>query len=210
LPGPGYGESRHAASSRSDSFFTFPFALAPLLPERWGKRQQHVSAEAGAALRQQYRMKKGSYLGEALQILVVEASQEQEALIVDAVALREAGLRPETPIPAVPEGSTPETGAPLWESLGLIYVPCRPAALLTTRRQLETWQNGSASGQPLSASVEDALAEAVAQGHDRSGRFRAVADWLRANDQHGMRSAAPASLLDLQSALPWTTWEPLA
>ncbi|MCI0456536.1 MAG: hypothetical protein L0Z62_06100, partial [Gemmataceae bacterium] len=210
LPGPGYGDRRPATSARRESFFTFPFALAPLILEQWGERQRQVFTDAGKALRQQYRTKKLGYLGEALDLLALEAAQEQEVLVLDAVALDEAGLRPETPFPAAPEGAAAELAAPLWESLGLVYVSCRPAALLTTLRQFETWQTSAGPERPLAVSVENAIAEAVAQGHDSSGRFRVVTDWLRENEERGAKGAWPAAVLDLQAALPWTAWEPRA
>src|SRR5207245_10142947 len=108
-----------------------------------------------------------------------------------------------------------------------VVVPTRGssdlAPVLTTRRESESWR-GAASfshrGEPtdiasLSASLEAAIAQATANGHDDSGRFRLAAEWVR--DEVGpmrplrepVARSVPA-ILDLLHAEFWTDWEPIA
>src|SRR5262249_24474687 len=125
---------------------------------------------------------------EALQHLAFDGLAEQaEGLVLDAAALREAGLGPGHRFRVDgggPDRASEAEGAAL-PSLGpldLVYVPCRPAPLVTTRRQWHTWRRVAGAGaDPDSAvppSVAGAVADAAALGHDDSGRFRTVADWL--------------------------------
>jgi hypothetical protein len=152
-------------------------------------------------------------LGDLVDRLAADALGEPP-IILDADALARAGLRAETPIPA---GSTRE--APLWEAAGLVYVPARAAPLLTTRGEWELWQAAArAAGRSessLAASLEDAVAEAVTQTRDSSGRMRTITDWLR-DQRRKLDSPSPDAAEALTPALGflrneyWTAWEPIA
>jgi hypothetical protein len=142
-------------------------------------------------------------LGEALDRLAFDLPQDRWAVVVDAEALRDAGLGPDTPLPSPP-------AAPFWEGLGLVPVPFPTAAVLTTRRQEGAWRAADAGTE----SLEAAVAEAVRNGHDRSGRFRDVADWLSPGTACGHAAADAEGAADpgpLAAAGPgWAAWEPAA
>src|SRR5205823_10453752 len=121
-------------------------------------------------------------LAEALADLAFEGlAVQEERLVVDAAALEDAGLSPGTPF-RVGEGEEPALAS--LKPLDLVYVPCRPASLVTTRRQWQAWQQ-AARGTASDPAEEDpeaedlvpepvtlAVATALADGHDLSGRFR--------------------------------------
>jgi hypothetical protein len=172
--------------------------LTPLGPEfssdEWVGGQEKLMANAEAAWRARQRGADGT-LGAALERLAFDHLKPQAGLVVDAAALAAAGLRPNSPLPP---GKAGDDGR-FWERVDLVYVPCRTAPLLTTRRQLEQWQ-ALAGDRPLSEAITEAVGAAVAFGHDDSGRFRAVHYWLR-HSGVAPEADAPAAM---------TTWEPLA
>jgi hypothetical protein len=156
-----------------------------------------------------------------------------QALVLDSVALAEAGIGPETPLPVkalVFPGDPPLPG----EDMGLALLPAASALLLTTRRQAELWQavsptarspagprsqtpvweRGPAGERPLPEEVERALAAAVHRGQDPSGRFRSALDSLRPGAAGGGATDAGVSRLPPLSPegnrLSWTEWEPVA
>jgi hypothetical protein len=169
-------------------------------PGRDRQLQQEERMEAaGAALAHG----KAATLGELLDRLVFEHLKEQGPLVLDTVAIEEAGLSPSTRLPAA------EGVGPPWERLGLAYVACPVAPLLTTRRQRESWQ---AAGQadPLAEPIEAAIAEAAVLGHDSSARFRTALDWLRRGQSDEPSNGPRSVLASFQAEFPWTEWEPVA
>jgi hypothetical protein len=203
----------------------------------WRRRQERLLAEADAHLQARQREHKDRTLGAALHYLTYEFFKSQEILAIDAVALREAGLHPATPLPVEAQSTKPqsiglesETLLRPLDSLGLVCLPCRPAPLLTTNRQWAAWQTRLDPTQALSDSITTALAEVVAYGHDRSGRFWSAAEWLRNGDtpsrippgeENGSAPPSPppsqggdGEVRGLFTALPhpdaWTEWEPIA
>ena len=144
-------------------------------------------------------------LGEALDRVACDAAGH-EPLMIDVAALADAGLTPAT-VPAWPADAGKDA-APFWEALGLVYVPCRPAPLLTTRRRREGWQAAGGEAGAVPPVIEAAVAEAAANGHDTSGRFLWAVTWARC------RAALPVSAADSSLADPpapgWTEWEPVA
>jgi hypothetical protein len=237
-PGPSSDFSQSsAAKAMSLAFLTDPSSTFSF--EDWRRRQERLLAEADAHLQARQREHKDRCLGEALYYLTHEFFKGQEILIVDALALREAGLQPATPIPA--DARSPKSpraglegvsGLRALDSLGLVCIPCRPAPLLTTRRLAATWQNGEDPALPVSDSVAAAISEATAHGRDRSGRFRTAADWLRdgwgslalsrtgetqsgaqqpeVNGPGGSGSALAGPFASLPHPDAWTEWEPIA
>jgi hypothetical protein len=173
-------------------------------------------AEASAGLRNSHAGKTLP-LREALERLAFDLLQDQGGLVLNASALHHAGIGPETPIrisPATPGQEPP----PFWENLGLVYVPCRAAPLLTTRRQWELWQAEAGRSEGVGAALETAVATAVARGHDNSGRIRTVSDWLRSDaglttgGAEGATGALePFNDHSSRDLLPgWTEWEAVA
>jgi hypothetical protein len=159
----------------------------------WAAKQEQDVADAVAALRRQHKAGDDWPLGRVLERFDIEQLKNY-SLIVDAEALQAAGVGPNALLGAAAWDRTPRAGGtappPPWGTLGLVCVPCRIAPLLTTRQQLAVWQ--SSAGAPVpSRGVEDAVAEAVSFGHDRSGRFRGVADWLQQTERVG--GDAPAT-----------------
>src|SRR5262249_26595313 len=149
-------------------------------------------------------------LREVVEQLAFVYLKSSHPLVLDLSALREAGLEPDTPL-AVPAPAADQDAPPPWQALGLEAVAGRSAVLLTTRRQLELWK--PAGDGALSEGVEQALAEAVAGGHDPSARFRSALDWLGPVREGAARTADPESSSPLSPgpALDgWTEWEPLA
>src|SRR5205823_10265077 len=89
----------------------------------------------------------------------------------------------------------------------------RAAPLLTTRRQWESWQTAEAADL-IPPAVEEAVTAAAQSGHDRSGRFRTVAAWLRAGDLADALPDGPDpryhALTSARLGPDWTGWESLA
>jgi hypothetical protein len=161
-------------------------------------RQRQLLAEAG-----NLSAGRPLLLGQALDLLVFERLHDRLPLVLDAPALRKAGLGPDSPIPA-PQG---KATVPFWETLDppLVHVPCRAAALLTTARQQQGWEAGTPP------SVEEAVAEAVRYGHDSTGRFCTAAHWLRREAPlRPLPSAAEAGPGAADPGVTWTDWEPVA
>lgn len=181
----------------------------------WAPRQREQLAAALDRLRRERRAGERWSLGQGLERLALE----QMSLVLDASALRDAGLTPASRLPS--PATSVQAAAPGFDPLAdlhpeLIHVPCRAAAVLTTRRQLALWRavTGRARIEVISTSLEQAVAEAVAHGHDEAGRFRTVADWLQ-DDSDGVLSLA--SIVPGLTALPPraygaadTGWSPLA
>jgi hypothetical protein len=216
-PLPGATVESERLRARTDDLFD-------LLPDRllsrsrtpdWEARQRQSLAEAAARLRSG-PVGKTLPFRDVLERLAFEFLQDQGPIIVHASALREAGIGPETPLRVNP--ATPGQEMPLWENLGLVYVPFRAGPLLTTRRQWQLWQTEAGRADVAGAALENTVAAAVARGHDVSGHFRTVSDWLRsmADRTPGAgdgRSGALEAIAEFSSydLLPgWTEWESLA
>jgi hypothetical protein len=171
----------------------------------WQAEQRERLAQAAAAAAKPGSDRARS-LGEALRRLVFDQAQDQEVLVLDAEALREAGLGPTTPLTAVPPAGAPER--PFWEAVGLVLVPCPGAPLLTTRARAEAWRYAARQGSVPSASLAQAVAEAVLFGHDRSGRFALVMDW--GSPPPDGTDFGTVALVPEPVGRGWTAWEPLA
>jgi hypothetical protein len=179
--------------------------LRPLAFSDWESRQRqeiHAAARVGPPpLGRDYT------LGEALERVACDASAEHDTLVIDGLALDEAGLTPATPVSAA--GDTGSDSAPFWHAVGLIYVPCHPAGLLTTQRRRRAWLQAAGSESELvPPSVETAVAEAATNGHDTSGRFIWALDWVRRSP--GASPRTPGGAPSDGAAPGWTEWEPLA
>src|SRR5262249_10559099 len=178
----------------------------------WAVRQEQSLMDAVALLRKQHSAGEPWPLGKALDRLAFDHLKDQR-LILDGRALRNAGLRPSTLLDSAvwaPADAKASPAAP-WEAVGLLYVPCQAGPLLTSRQQLAGWQAGCGGSSLLPAGIEEAVAEAVAFGHDRSGRFRTVPDWLQLYDQGEPSAEQAAWTHPLWNPLSagGTEWEPL-
>ena len=183
-------------------------SFSPAESTDWAARQEQQLADAVAQLRKQ--RSDDWPLGTVLERLAIDQRKDRP-LVVDSLALQAAGIRRSTALGAKAwEGAGAATLlAGPWEAAGLVHIGCRPAPLLTTRQQLAAWK--TAPGMVVaSRSLEDAVAEAAAEGHDRSGRFRTIIDWLQLPDavEGGSDGNGPVALPGLESGV--TEWEPLA
>jgi hypothetical protein len=200
------GAFQRLPSSRAeDNLLGWLSRLVPAPADPELPRQKQAVAEALARFRKQARDGDQGQLGPWLETFALDYLRDQPRLVLDSSALRDAGV---TATAAVRQPA--ET--PFWESAGLVYVPCRGAPLLTSRERWAGWQ---AEGNPEGAvpvSIEHAVAEAARAGHDVSGRFRTVNDWLRGGDAEP--AAAPmllsAGLMPQGLDPDATAWEPLA
>jgi hypothetical protein len=182
-------------------------------------RQRQLLAQAAVGLREQ-RPRHGEWrLGEVVNRLVCDYLNGQAVLVLDVEALRGAGLTADTPLPARKKSEQtgksksggPADRGPLWEQWGLVHVTCRAGALLTTERQRQIWKDAAGQSTPP-ASVEEAVSEAAAYGHDASGRFRTGAEWLQ---DPALILDPRSSILDPRSSIldpyaDWPAWEPVA
>ncbi|MGE3807009.1 MAG: hypothetical protein AB7K24_20285 [Gemmataceae bacterium] len=150
-------------------------------------------------------------LGESL-VRVLEQMPVRQAIVVDAEALERQELTPAIVLAVSkrpPQGQTPAAQLSAWTDLGLICVPAGQAFVLTTRKQLDRWlREGSAHKIP--DSLEEAVAAAVRHGHDPSGRFRSVPDWLRAEEYSPPRPGNAPGLERFDFGSNWLEWEPRA
>jgi hypothetical protein len=213
-----------------------PFQLRPLSlggGEEWINSQRQAIVEAGQRLRNDLESESSITLAKAFQRMAFDYLKDRTSLVLDVRAFREARL---SPVSTMVSG---KNRFPFpWEELGIIYVPCESAALLTTRCQSRAW---NAEGSPFPSLVLSptrgrregsgpkaltiAVGEAAIFGHDSSGRFRTVADWI-SGDFPGEGSSieekgptiAPAAfdppfsiLASFSFSEPgWTEWELLA
>jgi hypothetical protein len=186
--------------------------------DRWASRQEQTVRAADARFRRRAADRKQT-LAEAMRRLAFEGLADQgEVLVLDSGALAEAGLSPgqsfQVPASQTAQEPDPEeaSGGPALASLqplGLVYVPCRPAPLVTTNRQWQAWQHSGARGEvengPVPESVARAVSSATVNGHDSSGRFRTVVDWL------GHPGPGPAlDLAPVDAVAAWVDWEDVA
>jgi hypothetical protein len=205
--------------------------------DRWVARQEEAVRAADARLRRDVASREAT-LAEALSLLAFEGlATQDEGLVLDAAALEDAGLHPGSTFRPGQAARVGETEGPALASLApleLVYVPCRPAPLVTTRRQWQAWQQAgrgpwgeSTSSQDAAddareveelvpESVTSAVVAALTDGHDLSGRFRTVEDWLN-HQESGIRSQesarSPSSLGPdswLLTPDSWVDWEVVA
>jgi hypothetical protein len=123
-------------------------------------------------------------------------------LVIDAVALRDAGITPDTKL-TVPPLSAGVATTP-WAECGLVAVPARSVVLLTT-----TSGRGAALRESLSDSLEQTLAAAAAEGQDSSGRFRSALSWLRPRSAPAATPQPRLPGLEVER-IDWGEWEPVA
>jgi hypothetical protein len=180
----------------------------PFSPEDWATAQRQLLEDAEAALRKEMTPRTSCELGPGLERLVLGHLRGAVPLVIDASALRGAGIGPAT-VCSVTAGSVA-----FWEAAGLVQVPCRAGALLTTRGEARRWQAATGSRRLQDDAIDDAVRQALQHGHDSSGRFWSVAAWTRDGD--GGPSAADEPSLRRAEALSarpgngWTEWTPVA
>jgi hypothetical protein len=201
--------------STQDRGLPFPldgwsFSRYWVLNAEWESEQRRRMTEAGTALAESADGRV-TIFGELLERLT-SADLAGDPLVVDTAALREAGITPRTPpLPGVDRHVLP------WEAFRLVYVPCRAAPVLTTRRESEIWRAAARQAHRpenaiLSASLEDAVGQAATHGHDSSDRFQTAAEWLRLETlaPHEAIADSLQTILGELHADYFTEWEPLA
>jgi hypothetical protein len=150
-------------------------------------------------------------------LLTFEALKGRDPLVIDAVALCEAGLEPDTPTreatPALasakPTREEAQSRAVL-ERLGLSWVPGPEAILLTTTRQRQGWAASDNRDPQIPQAVREAVAAAALHGHDSSGRYRSALDWLGEQGWGNSEERLVETLPLLAPPEGWTAWEPVA
>ncbi|HWG46367.1 MAG TPA: hypothetical protein VN688_26630, partial [Gemmataceae bacterium] len=202
IPG-GHDEDESIALSRQASdLFRLPgeeTRFNPLLSDSRADTREAL-AQAADVLRRS-RPDQVASLREVVRDLAFVYLKESHPLVVDALALREAGIGLNTPLTIKPLSAG---AAPPWAECGLVAVPARSAILLTTSSR-----HRSAIREPLSEPLERAIAAAVTWGQDSSGRFRSALDWLRPENSP-TTAATPAPLLGFAAdPADWNEWEPV-
>jgi hypothetical protein len=170
----------------------------PLASETPVARWLPLLADAEIALRQQLRPGQSLSLGQLLERLLRQHLQDRVPLVLDRLALEEAGLGPETLLP------TESAEQPLWQRLGLVLLPTPRAVVLTTASASRRWPQGEAA--TWSEEGLAALEEAATAGQDASGRFQDLAHW----QVTARPGASPVPDARAEVAADWTLWEPLA
>ena len=206
--------------SESSDFGAWRATLAAKLPAALAGSGQETHDDAAAqmqALADACHAVRQSQAGQTLPLRKVlelvrnQAGKELHGLVLDALALEEAGIGPETPVTLRPLASNQDQTSP-WETLGLTAIPTRTAPLLTTHRQGEVLPLDAGSALDLPDVVETSVAEAVANGHDSTGRFVLALEWY-GDAMNGEPAAASRTAAAVLSPVPalntWTEWEAL-
>jgi len=184
-----------------------PFRLAAVWP-RLEPLLEDSQAGAREALARAAEGLRGSHAGQTISLremvgdLAFVHLKDRYPLIVDVLALREAGIGADRARTIAPLSSADQ--APPWAAWGLVAVPARSSLLLTT-----AGGRGAAIRAPLSESLEQTLAAAVARGQDSSGRFLSALNWLRPENA-ATPSVPPRWLGFGADAKDWSEWEPVA
>ena len=204
---PGSGEGYEADDWRT--------RVAAALPQTWHENRPAATVQMQALLDASLALRKGRAgqtlpLHEVLQVVQSQSGKEIHDFVVDSLALEEALIGPETLV-RIPAFDGNLELLP-WEALGLVIVPARTALLVTTRRQWEAWPTAAVDSLDMPEAVDAAVAEATANGHDATDRFRLALEWTSIS-ANGISMPAGHSLVGLLSPAPalmsWTEWEAL-
>ncbi len=216
LPGAGGDEGSDDDPRGPDDLFYLPGLPHPWPAPTAEAELLQVLADAGQSLRAG-RAGQVLPLHQVVSQLVHEYLKDRFPLVIDARALREAGLATDSPVPFRPSESADDRAAP-WEDRGLAAVAAGSVALLTTKQQRDAWYgSGKSFGPPadtgpLPEAIRRAVAEAAEHGQDPSGRFRAALTWLRP-EAAAPRAPGAGAVSAAQPSLElaeWGEWEPVA
>jgi hypothetical protein len=171
----------------------------------WTAEDHHFQqqlADAGEGLRADHR--KGKWiLGSLVEGLAFNYLKGASPLVIDASALRRAGLSPQT---GHPMRKDDDVSTPPWTLFGLTAVAGRSAIVLTTREEAGLWREGETVRVP--ATLEECVAAAVSHDQDASGRFQSPLLWLRSPPSDPSAPRARSTLADGEEApTRWTEWE---
>ena len=201
-------------TTRPSDTETDAWLLAPWRPSRearWVTRQRQELAEAASRAWQSLRTNAERRLGTWLHAIVFDPGRGHQPLILDVAAMQQAGLTSDTPLTgdlvANADGTFP------WEAAGLVHVPFRSGALLTTVPRWSAWRDAAGENAAYSASLEAAVTTAAAQGQDGSGQFRQVSAWLMDPRSPGDQAVAVRGLssrLADNFDASWAEYAPLA
>jgi hypothetical protein len=200
---PGTDEPRSGTwlPHRFADFFHLPAPWRPFDPleaDRSGAAREALE-RAGQELRGR-RADRTTTLREMVRELAFDYLKDRYILLLDAVALSEAGIGPETTAYVKPLSAA--DASPPWSAWGLIAVPSDSVILLTTSSG-----RGAAFRDRLSEEMETTLTETAARGQDPSGRFLTALNWLHGNGTSGVE---PPSLDFETDRTDWIEWEPIA
>jgi hypothetical protein len=139
VPGPGEGFGPADGVHRPADLFRLAGSSAPpwAAPAGASERRQAL-ADAAVSLRSG-RAGQEMTLKELVDQVALGYLKGHAPLVVDATALREAGVGPETRLTVRPPAGPDDRALP-WEERGLVTLFARPTVLLTTRRQCERWR----------------------------------------------------------------------
>lgn len=170
------------------------------VPEADDLREALLAAEA--AVRRE--LATTTRLGEALERWQNRPGPGRGVLVLDRAGLALAGVRPPTPLGAA---FAANGNRPFWEALDLVLVPCRGAAVLTTRTAARRWERMAGGAAARAAALAGPAAAALRQGADATGELAALADWIR--DPGPDLDASAMALGSTADEEDWTTWEAL-
>jgi hypothetical protein len=179
-------------------------ANLPQAPTSLPLRRRLVAASTRAA----GSRGRAQLLGDALDDLAFELLREQVILVLDAAALQEVGLAPTTRLSESSAARPRNEAAVLGEEIGLAYVPVSSALLVTTHQQVQAWSADGPWDAPAAGRLAEAVATAARDGHDPSGRFRTLVDWLQP-PAVGIEEAPSPPLLPDSFGPDWIAWEPV-
>jgi hypothetical protein len=205
---PSRGDRGAAFSARhAEDVYRIPLRRLPWFSVDPRAEGQEAIADAGRALAGA-RAGQTISLREMVEQLTFAYLTSRHPLVVDDLALREEGLRPDTSLTIPVADAESEFAAP-WQALGLEITAGRHAVLLTTRRP-----RGQVADDPMSDALGAALEQAASNGHDPSGRYRSALEWLRprreSTDPSGSILLSASPLTPEFAPDGWTEWEPLA
>jgi hypothetical protein len=140
-------------------------------------------------------------LSEVIGTIAFKHLKEQWPLVVDTLALREAGLGRNTSL-TIKSLSADEHAAP-WAESRLTLVPLSSAVLLTT----DTGRDATMR-EPLPESIERAIVAAIARGQDSTARYRSVLNWLAPDNVIPAAAVQPRLLGLADEAGESSEWEP--
>jgi hypothetical protein len=182
-----------------------PGLLRVMPPHRPGRQALTDAVAAFKARRAGQKLA----LDDAVEDLAFAYLKDAHPLLVDQRGLAQAGANRATvlAVPGVPAPGQGEDRPDPWEAAGLVLVPVRAGALLTSLAQAQRWQSETGEADEWPATIEDALAAAARDGRDSSGRFLSALEWLGDGAVRPSRSLLPGRTRALEG---WTAWQPLA
>lgn len=206
LPAPLQGRPSPAAALRTawhlGDDWLGAIVLAEDVPEADAVREALRAAEA--IVRRD--LTAATSFGEALQRWQDRPGDGRGLLVLDRAGLAAAGVRPQTPLGAA---FTPGAGRPFWEALDLVLIPCRGAAVLTTRAAARRWEQYAGGSAARAEALAGPTAAALCDGADAPGELASLTVWLHdPGPESDLAETSPGTAVSGDDA-DWTVWESL-